>query len=431
MPSSDETGGISPGIIPDAGQHAGTAGSANADDRPAYLNFDAEGGVLFGRLIKYGLLTILTLSIYRFWAKTHVRRYLWNALQLAGDRFVYHGTPKELFIGFLIAIVILAPMLAVLGFSEYAFLYYGAGAGLLFQAVYILLLFLFWQIAVYRMTRYRLSRTSWRGIRFRLDGSAWVYLRKAIIWNLLVVGTLGIAIPWMRHALNKYRLENIRFGDLTARYDGKPGELAYVAIGPALLLYVPVLAAVALSGGEVLSVLETFGEPAADGQTVLLKAQGVLAGWVSLIYLTGSLAFVWYRVREYRYAVSRLSLGPVTLSGELSTTRVVLRGVLAGLAALLTVAVAGSAIGGTVGFIVGSAGLLSAFHWVIIFSVLFSLVLGGAVWTVLFTLPLIRAICDGLTLTNVAALEDATQTMSKDAALSGEGMADALDVGAI
>ena len=52
------------------------------------------------------LLTIVTLGIYRFWAKTRERRYLWSHTRFIDDTLEWTGTGKELFIGFIMAAVL-------------------------------------------------------------------------------------------------------------------------------------------------------------------------------------------------------------------------------------------------------------------------------------------------------------------------------------
>lgn len=79
-------------------QGAGDAAGGNG------FVYDGRLGELYVLFIKNLLLTIITLGIYRFWAKTRVRRYLWSHTSLFGDRFEYTGTGKELFLGFLIAL---------------------------------------------------------------------------------------------------------------------------------------------------------------------------------------------------------------------------------------------------------------------------------------------------------------------------------------
>ncbi len=44
--------------------------------------------------------------MYYCWAKTRVRRYLFSETAFEGDRFAYHGTGKELLLGFLKAFVV-------------------------------------------------------------------------------------------------------------------------------------------------------------------------------------------------------------------------------------------------------------------------------------------------------------------------------------
>ena len=49
------------------------------------------------------LLSIVTLGIYRFWATTREREYLWSKTQFIDERLEWTGRGIELFIGFLMA----------------------------------------------------------------------------------------------------------------------------------------------------------------------------------------------------------------------------------------------------------------------------------------------------------------------------------------
>src|SRR5579862_8314606 len=75
----------------------------------------AGRGAFFGLFYLNLLLTVLTLGIYRFWAKTKMRRLVWRHVIVAGEGFEYTGTGKELLIGFLKALLVLFPPLLVLG----------------------------------------------------------------------------------------------------------------------------------------------------------------------------------------------------------------------------------------------------------------------------------------------------------------------------
>ena len=73
---------------------------------------------------------------------------------------------------------------------------------------------------MYRARRYRLSRTIWRGVRFWMKGSGWSYAWRAGLWMLLVVVTLGLALPWCQAALERYKMGNSFYGDLAGRFEG-------------------------------------------------------------------------------------------------------------------------------------------------------------------------------------------------------------------
>ena len=51
------------------------------------------------------IFTVLTLTLFRFWARTIVRRHLWGETTIGGEPLEYTGKGSELLVGFLIAIV--------------------------------------------------------------------------------------------------------------------------------------------------------------------------------------------------------------------------------------------------------------------------------------------------------------------------------------
>ena len=74
--------------------------------QPAY---DGDAGELLPIVLVNAVLSLVTLGLFRFWAKTRLRRYFLSRISFMGDRLAYTGTGKELFIGFLIVLMVLIP----------------------------------------------------------------------------------------------------------------------------------------------------------------------------------------------------------------------------------------------------------------------------------------------------------------------------------
>jgi uncharacterized membrane protein YjgN (DUF898 family) len=154
----------------------------------------------FRRLVLRGaLLELCTAGFYRFWLATDMRRHLWSHTALDGDTLEYTGTARELLFGFLFAVTILAPIYL---------LYFLAGleAERMKQFASFpmgLFFYLFFQFAIYRARRYRLTRTVWRGVRFWMTGSGWGYALRVGLWSIAVSLTLGVALPWRQAALER------------------------------------------------------------------------------------------------------------------------------------------------------------------------------------------------------------------------------------
>lgn len=82
----------------------------------------------------------------------------------------------------------------------------------------------FWQFAVYRARRYRLHRTAWRGLRFYMDGSGVSYALRAMGWGFVSIVTLGLALPWMQAALERYKMRHTYYGDLSGDFVATAGD---------------------------------------------------------------------------------------------------------------------------------------------------------------------------------------------------------------
>ncbi|MGY3440044.1 uncharacterized membrane protein YjgN (DUF898 family) [Bradyrhizobium sp. USDA 4473] len=175
----------------------------------------------FFRLVARGAgLELITVGFYRFWLTTDIRRHLWSNTQIDGDAPEYTGRGKELLIGFLVALAILVPIYLGYFLIGIEAEHLKAFASLPLVAFF----YLFGQFAIYRARRYRLTRTVWRGVRFWMSGSGWIYALKASLWGLLVMITLGLALPWREAALERYKMRHSYYGDLQGSFEGRGWE---------------------------------------------------------------------------------------------------------------------------------------------------------------------------------------------------------------
>ncbi|MGD0104680.1 MAG: DUF898 family protein [Rhodopila sp.] len=188
---------------------------------PATLRFTGENSAFRRLVVRGALLELITFGFYRFWLATDMRRHLWSNTEIDGDALEYTGRCKELLLGFLIALAILAPVFLAYFLVGLAFERVKAFASLPLYAFF----YLFGQFAVYRARRYRLTRTVWRGVRFWMTGSGSSYAWRSLLWGLLVILTLGFAYPWREAALERYKLGHTFYGNLPARFEATGWQL--------------------------------------------------------------------------------------------------------------------------------------------------------------------------------------------------------------
>jgi uncharacterized membrane protein YjgN (DUF898 family) len=207
----------------------------------ARIAFSGQRGD-FIRLVSRGaFLELLTVGFYRFWLATDMRRHLWSNTSVNGDAAEYTGTAKELLIGFLFALAILAPI-----YLAYFLLGIEAETWQAFASVPLgLFFYVFAQFALYRARRYRLTRTVWRGLRFWMTGSGISYAWRASLWGLFVMLTLGLALPWQKAALERYKMKHTAYGDLKGEFTATGGQFfrkawwLWLLTWPSVFLVIP------------------------------------------------------------------------------------------------------------------------------------------------------------------------------------------------
>ena len=369
-----------------------------------------------------GVLTVLTLGLYRFWQKTRIRRWYWSAIRPGGHPLEYVGDPYEKLLGFLIAVVILAFYIGVVNlllmFISFS-IFQGNVAAYLLSLVGV---FPIWFYARYRARRYVLARTRWMGLRFGLAPGAWGFALRAVWHGFLALITLGLLWPRMTYKLEKYRTDRTWYGDRKFEQGG-----TWTMLFGAMKWHFVVLGLVVVCG-----ILWGIGQ-----------APLALTGSVAAALL-GIFAMVYYRVETLKRLTAEKRLGDMRLRLEASAFHVFLI-LFFGYLATLVVAAVPTAFLAVFFFSLQSMGTLTdmgldvpsiiadAERWLLIGLSVMSYFAIFLVWSALsqawVTLPLTRHYARGLRIERADNLP-AVRQRPRDEHIEAEGFAEALDVGA-
>ncbi|WP_294624186.1 DUF898 family protein [uncultured Roseovarius sp.] len=378
---------------------------------------------LFNIAVVTALLTTLTFGIYRFWAKTRLRRYIWSSISDGRDSLEYTGTGLEKFLGFLVAVVVLAIYLGVVQMGLY---YLGLtlftepqtteqaamqSAALLITVLAVLPLVFF---AKYRARRYKLARTRWRGIRFGAEKGAWGYAALAMFHWMVSILSLGLLLPWQTFRLERYVTDRSWYGDAPFQQGGK-----WTALLP-------------MMGHIYLGLLIMLGGGALAAMMNLPQEGALMAGLGYFWFIAG---IVLYRVKSFAYLTNTKALdGNIHFEAEIDTTALVATVFLGALAVLLISAAVYGALGAGIFFammpavLMGQGAIFIGVILVIAGYLLATAVISSLalVWVIQ---PILHQIVDSITVHNADELNFIEQR-SFDEGADAEGFADALDLAA-
>ncbi|MCR9142965.1 MAG: YjgN family protein [bacterium] len=195
-------------------------------DREQRFSFRGSGGELFGIYIVNIILTGVTLGIYSFWARVKIQKYLYQKTYFLNENFDYHATGQELFLGFLKgAAVVIGAMLVYTLVAYVLTMLMGESGGLvalllLYAAIIGALPFL-----IIGSTRFHLSRSSWRNLRFHFSGTPAELQKDFYTGVLLTIVTLGIYGPWFTIKMRKFFTNKSNYGNQAFRFEGDGMEL--------------------------------------------------------------------------------------------------------------------------------------------------------------------------------------------------------------
>lgn len=372
--------------------------------------------------IRTTLLTILTLGVYRFWAKTEVRRYFWSRITVNDEPLEYVGTGLELFIGFLIVMLILTPIYGAIALGQMIFPLDSPMFALSQSGPALLILALI-PLAIFRARRYRLSRTVWRGVRAGQTGTGRGYWIRAVWYGGIALLTLGLLRPLAQTRLTAYLMNNTWVGQQKFTFQMRARRLLWrwlvfwlclaTAYGGTFLGIFLLVKRAELTSGDETQLPDIIGN-ASSVEPVFVGV--VIVGWLLLSLLAG-VAYIWYRLAQVRLFTAATTLADLRFKSSIRIGRVV------GIYLLAALAYAGLLFGSAA----ISFPLLGEQFWFV------GVVLAGFVAGTLFipfvTHPLLRHYVETL---EIDGAFDPDALLQNDATSpkTGEGLASVFDVDA-
>lgn len=315
---------------------------------PIRASFHGMGGTLLGMHVVNVCLTLVTLGGYHFWAKAKIRRYLFSHTSFAGDRFAYHGTGKELYQGFLKAMLVFGiPYFSLT--AAHTFIDLPMWIDVLAQAFAGLVFFLYVPVAIVNARRYRCTRTSWRGIRFSFRGRSVDFLKLYFRGWFFTVLTLGSYYPYFHTQRQAFLHSHTYFGNQPFRFTGHgsgvmvPFAVTLLATYAVLVLCGAALAMQLTNAGLTLLLIPfvlgplwiwllgqkqryfwnhtSFGGAHFSSDITWQRLLTLYLGNLGLLLATLGWAWPWVTVRNARFFIGTLSLqGPVDLDRVVQDT---------------------------------------------------------------------------------------------------------------
>ena len=227
-----------------AGSGGATSSLESVREQPleqvAACVFTGRGSEYFRIWVVNVLLTLLTLGLYSAWAKVRRTKYFYQNTRLEGFVFDYHGNPKAILRGRLIAGVLVVLYTWGADFSR--------TAGYITSA--LLCLATPWLFI--RAQQFKLGNTSWRGLRFGFEAHATEAFGVVLpIWFILSspewmpdgfskpfsILLALLAIPWLHHRLKAYQHARPWYGDQAFSFTSIPSRF-YAVYAKGLLVVI-------------------------------------------------------------------------------------------------------------------------------------------------------------------------------------------------
>lgn len=272
-----------------------------AASEAARLRFDGDGTEFFRIWIVNLILSVLTLGIYSAWAKVRTNRYFYGSTSLQGDTFEYHAEPMQILKGRLIA-------MAALGVYLLSQTFFPIVSFALFAALLVLL-----PVIVVRSLRFNAIMSSWRGVRFGFDGSAWDAAKAYVFWPLFGLITFGFGLPYVWYKQNQFTVGNHRFGTTPAQSTTTSGEFYKIFF---ILMGIGIGASVVMMG--IIGIVAVGA--GVDGETNEGGPAAIILGTVWINYFLLYVLFVGvFQAMRYRLVYNNIVLAGTNTKSDVAT----------------------------------------------------------------------------------------------------------------
>lgn len=274
------------------------------------LAFKGQGGDLFIVLLVNMLLTFITLGFYYPWAKARKLAWSYEHTELDGHPFHFHGTGNEMFKGFIKAVGLLALIYGVFFYLNHEKM---PIAGFLWLLITGLALF---PLIVHGSLRYRLGRSSWRGIHFGYRGQLKELYSICLRGGALTVITLGIYGAWFAMELRNYVTAHIRYGSSNFQYKGNGTDYFLMNLKG----YFLTLITFGIYGfwwqRDIFNYyVDNLSWNFKDGKRIQFKSTATGGGFfellvvnVLLVFFTLGIGFAWAEVRTMRFVANNIAM---------------------------------------------------------------------------------------------------------------------------
>ena len=266
------------------------------------FQFSGKGSEYFRIWIVNLALTLITLGIYSAWAKVRRLQYFYRHTSLGGSSFDYHGDPKAILKGRIIAVALLL-IYNVAGHVDPIW-------GLV--AFVVLLIVLPWLIQ--RSLQFKLHNSSYRGLRFSFGGSTGQAYKNFLLWPLAGYFTLGLLMPLAHQRIKAYQHGSSRYGTEPFLFSARLKQFYSIylkMLGFILLIVLAGVAVASISG--VFAMLPNTAAGPQSQQKMMGIGIMIALGFYFLAFL-----FIgpWFSARTQNLVWNHTALGENPLSSN-------------------------------------------------------------------------------------------------------------------